>query len=261
MHPLNMDGAASRRPAPVALVIASEFYMASHRRLLALRGLRVEVRTPEAALADRDVLPACALVLVETTGLAEPVAASLVALVAKYRRREDTLIFLCPLGHIDFLGPLQGTGAALLCEPSQAELDCALRDAVRTVWQRRLRDWHARPGADRGPRAAPPWPQAETGAGHDRPYWLDILSDALTGLALAHQAEGPERTAIAALLDQMIAALLALPSDRALLDAVELALPGEGPAELGRLVAELERRGVANGDAAGPGSMGSAAGR
>lgn len=265
MHALNRGGAVSRRPSPVALVVASEFYMASHRRLLGQRGLRVEVRAPEAALTDPDALPPCALLLVETTGIPDPAAASLAALAAERRRRGDVVVFLCPTGHLDFLSGLLGTGTVLLCEPSEMETDRALRDAVRLVWQRRLREARALPDPVSGARPAPPcpWPQAglEDSAGPDRPYWLDILSDALTGLAIAHQANAPESPAISALLEHMVAGLLALPSDRALLDAVELALPGEGPAELGRLAAELERRGLADSAATGPVSMGSAASR
>lgn len=254
MQSLNMDGALPRRPIPVALVIAAEFYTANHRRLLGLRGLSVEARAPAAALADPGALPSCALLLIETTGLADPAAASLAALAAERRRRGNVVLFLCPSGHLDFLAGLLGTGAALLCEPSEMELDRTLRDAVRTVWQRRLRD---APGSA-GSALPCPWPRVESGAGSEaeRPYWLDILSDALTGLAIAHQANGPERPAVAALLEQMIAGLLALPSDQALLDAVELALPGDGPSEMGRLVAELERRGSADGDAAGLRIMG-----
>jgi hypothetical protein len=262
MHALNTGGAVSRRPAPVAIVIASEFYMASHRRLLGLRGLRVEGHTPEAALADPDALPACALLLVETTGLSDAAAASLVALAAERRWRGNAVIFLCPTGHADFLAALLGTGATFLSEASEMEIDRALRDAVRSVWQRRLREARALPGAGRGAAPSCPWPEAQpgAGAGATRPYWLDILSDALTGLAMAHQATGPDSPAIAALIEQMVAGLLALPSDRALLDAVELTLAGDGSAELGRLVAELDRRGLGDGAAVSHDCMGKARG-
>lgn len=240
--------AAPRMPGPVALVIATRPYGMSHRRALALCGLKVEMREPDVALADPDGLPACALLLVETTGLSDPVAASLVALAARRLGRGDAVVLLSPVTHVDFLGGLLGTGSTLLCEPSQGDIDRALRDVVRRIWQRRLRGGHQRAGAGSASTLPCPWPLAEPGVAPDRPYWLDLLSDALTNLAVAQQAGERHAPEIAELLEQMIGRLLALPSDRAIVDAVEIALQDEGPAELARLLAELEERGLAFAD-------------
>ncbi|WP_126003339.1 hypothetical protein [Sphingomonas koreensis] len=148
------------------------------------------------------------LLLVETTGLAEPVAALLVALAAERRRCGDAVIFVCTAAHVDFIAALLGTGSTFLCEPTQDDIDRALKDVVRRIWQRRMRGGSL--------------------IIFNRPCWLDILSDALTNLAIAQQANDRQASMIVELLDQMIAGLLALPSDRALLGAVEIALQDEG---------------------------------
>lgn len=240
--------AAPRMPGPVALVIATRPYGMSHRRALALRGFKMEMREPDVALADPQALPAGAMLLVETTGLADSVAASLVALAAERLGRGDAVVFLCPVMHADLLGVLLGTGSTLLCEPSQGDIDRALRDVARRIWQRRLRGGHQLSGAGSASTRPCPWPLAVRDVTPDRPYWLDLLSDALTNLAVAQQAGERHAREIAELLEQMIGRLLALPSDRAIVDAVEIALQDEGPAELARLLAELEARGLAFAD-------------
>ena len=247
MNALNRRGAMPRRP--VGLVVASGLYMASHRRSLVLRGIKVEMRAPEAALADPGTLPPCALLLIETTGLADTIAASLVAFAAQCRRRGAAVIFLCPAAHLDFLGGLLGTGVTLLCEPGQKDVDCALQDAAGMIWRRRISEGHRARALGSIPAPSPPcpWPQAESNTGPERPYWLDTLSDALTALATAQQAGGPGSAVIAELLEQTIARLLAVPSDQALLYVAQTAMLGESSAELAWLVVELERRGLCAG--------------
>lgn len=245
MNVLNGRGAMPRRP--VGLVVASDFHMASHRRSLVLRGLKAEMRAPEAALADPRALPPCALLLIETTGLADPIAASLVAFAAERRRRGTAVVVVCPAAHLDFLAGLLGTGATLLCEPGQKDVDRALQDAAGMIWRRRINEGRSAriPGFIPAPSPPCPWPQAESSAGPERPYWLDILSDALTDRAIAQQADEPGSAVTAELLEQMIVRLLAVPSDQALLHVAQTAMLGEGSAELAWLVVELERRGLA----------------
>ncbi|WP_447726029.1 hypothetical protein [Sphingomonas koreensis] len=246
------NDAARRRERPVALIIASEAAMAGYQGSV-LREFDVEMATAEAALAQPAALPACALLLADTMGSEEQSAASLVALAAARRRIGVEVILICPESHVDFLGALLGTGAILLCEPRPEDIDRALQDAIRVIERRQMQKDRPALSSRAGLVSALPcpWPKAETVPEPTRPYWLDILSDQLTDLAIARQATSPESAAIAKLLEQMIAQLLALIPDRILLDAVATASPGDGTAELGQLVAELERRELAVSDLVG----------
>jgi hypothetical protein len=246
MNSLNIASDAARRSAcPVALVLAPRLQTPGYQRVLALHGIDVEICAPDTALADPGQLPACGLLLAETSGLADPAAASLIAFAAARRREGSEVVLLCPGSHVDFVGALLGTGALLLCDPYPNDVERALQDATRAVWRQHMgRDGVLRAFAAPAPAPASPcpWPHVEAPFDSDKLYWLDILSGLLTDLAVARQAGGSEGSAIAGVLERAVEQLLAALSDGALLDAVRDA-PDLGAAELVRLAGALARRG------------------
>lgn len=235
--------AAKRGELPVALIIAQETSISSYHSSV-LREFDVETLTAEAVLAEPAMLPACALLLADTSGLDAESAASLLAFAAARSRTGIEVILVCPEMHIDFLGPLVGSGARLLCAPRPEELDRALQDANHAIRRQLVRRKDAKRSEHNSPISvsACPWPTAQGPADPPSPYWLDILSDQLTDVAIARQAVAPESAAIATLLEQLIERLLLLIPDRALLDAIEASSPGSGTMEYARLVVELDRR-------------------
>lgn len=235
--------AAGRRERPIALIIAPEFRRIDYQGSV-LREFDAEMTTAEMALAEPATLPACVLLLADTRDLTETSAASLLALATAHRQNGTGVIVVCPEAHIDFQGALIGTGATLLCEPRPEDIDRALHEAIHAIQRRdQLKNRSAHiVEAGAIPALACPWPKAEITPEPIRPYWLDILSDQLTDLAIAQQAAAHESPAIAELVEQMIRQLLALIPDRALLAAVASDSSGEGAAEFERLIIELKRR-------------------
>lgn len=220
----------------------------AHIFMRSLAGLGFDPKwlTPAALLGTPSDITALNLMLVEISGTPDWLAQSLVDWVGQHLPLQGSAtIILCEATQVDQLGPLLGTGIVSLCDAEPGEIESALRHALRLARLRTPARLESRRDAARSaPSAqiAPPWPEAEMTDHPAPPYWLDILSDLVTHLAIVHRAGGRQSDAMGDVLGQAIGDLLALPDENELEDAVRWASQGEGAAELAMLLGEFDRR-------------------